>query len=363
MTFSVAGARLLRGVASAIALASVLTGCSAAEENATPTPVAFKACMVATSAGFNDGGFNQLAYFGLQQAMVEYGPSISVLATQSDNVYSVTSAAKKLVSRGCNLVIANGTKAYSALLPLADGNPALHFVALGYNTNVGSMEPTPINNNLTAIAFDGRSAFLQAGYLAAAASNSGRVGVIGASGNPVVQTEIWYFRQGVMQYSQRTGKSVSIFGAQQADPSSWDLVPAYTSATLLKSKTRAIIGSGADVIFPVGLNGLPVAQAASDLGAKVIGSDSEWVSQARYATVKSAILASVVKNIASEVAVSVAALIPGNPDPGALASSPTVSIGETDGERWPDGAAEAMNSLASDYAAGKSTVIDEAQRY
>lgn len=360
--------RSAAGAFSALALASsLLAGCSSVVENATPTPVAFKACLVTTAAGVNDGARNQLAYFGLQQATVVNGSSMSIVQPKSDSVDAVTRAGKKLVSRGCNVVFALGANAVAGLTPLAQGNPDRYFRAI--DTGLASYlklqetNTVPSPANLWVTPLDVRTAYLQAGYLAAATTKTGTVGIIAAGSDPDTVDAVWYFRQGVYQYSSRHGRLVNILGADRAEPGAWTFVTQDSPPGSLKLKTKGLIAGGADVILPVGVNYLPVAQVAAEANAQVIGSDSDWVKQARFSTVKGAILASVVKPIAEVLVTDVTnamtlAAVDGTHD-ASLISPQSVTLTEEADVAWPTGIGGELRELASDYSAGNLSVIEE----
>ncbi|MEY2945708.1 MAG: hypothetical protein RL243_460, partial [Actinomycetota bacterium] len=308
--------RVFAALAGLTAVVLGTSGCAPSVSSATPTPVDFKACMVSSPAGFNDGGISEDAYYGLLQSRAQYGVATSALqlAVGGDS-YQVIRAAKKLVSRGCNLIFAVGDR-YSQLATLANGNPKVQFVELDPRPVTADTQPTP-NHNLLRIVYDYRVAYLQAGYLAAALSKSGSVGIIGASGDPTVADEIWYFRQGVYQYAEKVSKLVGIVGAQGAEPSGWKLLPAGASASQLRARANQVMAAGADVILPIGVDAVPVAQVALAAKKLVIGSDSDWATQKRFEIVKDAILASVTKAVSQTVAQQVAAAM------GVLSPSPT----------------------------------------
>lgn len=358
--------RLVGAAAAAGLVASALTGCSSVVENATPTPVDFKACLVTTAAGVNDGARNQLAYFALQQATVQFGSAMSIVQPKVDSAEAVTRAGIKLVSRGCNLVFAIGSYATAGLLPLAQGNPKRYFRALDTGPSAGGLTAPPARN-LWTMPLDIRSAYLQAGYLAAASSNTGTVAIIAGSSDPQVVDAIWYFRQGVYQFSAKTSKLITILGADRAEPGNWKFISQDTPPGSLMVKTKALAAAGADVILPLGINYLPVVQAAAQAGAKVIGADADWAKQARFATVKSAILASVVKPVGDDLLVDVenAMTLAGFDGTGDAnrASPQEVTLTSEADVAWPAGLAGTLNQLATDYADGKLTVIEEPARY
>jgi basic membrane protein A and related proteins len=353
----------LIGVLAALSLAAIsLSACAEQIDTATPTPVDFKACMISNTASFSDGGASQSSYFGLQQAQAQFGPAISVVQLKSDSDASRTLwGAKLLVSRGCNLIFAVQDN-YSALATLANGNPKVRFVEIDPSASGGMIQPTP-NQNLNHLIFDSRAAYLEAGYLAAAKSMTGKVAIIGAAGKAAYWSAIWYFRQGIHQFNEATGKSVQIVNAQQADLPSWTLLPANSLAPAVKRATRQALSHGADVLFPMGVNGLAVAQVALENHALVIGSDSDWAAQDRYATVKSAILASVTKPLAQAVVDQVAqamGLATATPDPTVTRTDVTnftATLTDEAGVSY-EGTGEALKRLAESYLAGKLDVVE-----
>jgi len=354
--------RLIGALAALTFAALSVTGCAEQIETATPTPVDYKACMVSNNGGFTDGGASQTSFFGLQQAQAQFGTAISVVQLRSDSDASRPLwAAKRLVSRGCKLIFAV-QDTYSSLATLANGNPDIRFVELDPTATSGTIQPTP-NQNLNHVAFDSRVAYLQAGYLAAAKSETGKVAVIGASGKAAYWSAIWYFRQGIHQYNSATGKLVEIVNAPQAEVQSWNLLPQNATPDAVKRATRKALSAGADVFFPMGVNGLAVAQVAAENGGFVIGSDSDWAAQPRYSTVKSAILASVTKPFAQAVVDEVAqgmGLQTATPDPTVSRTDLTVisaALTEEAGVSF-RGVGDDLKRLGEDYLAGKLNVVE-----
>lgn len=353
----------LIGALAALSLAAVsVSGCAQQTDTATPTPVDFKACMVSNGNGFSDGGASQLAYFGLQQAQAEFGPAISVVQMSSDATPAgVLRAAKRLVSRGCNLIFAV-QDTYSSLATLANGNPKVRFVEIDPAETGADIQPTP-NQNLNHLIFDSRVAYLQAGYLAASKSKTGRVAVIAASGSAATLDATWYFRQGIHQFNQATGASVEIVNAPRAEYSSWKLVSPNLSTKALARVAERAAQDGADVFFPMGVNGLVVAQVAMAHAGLIIGSDTDWARQPRYDSVKSAVLASVTKPLAAAVVDQVAQAM------GLQTATPDPTVSRTDVTNFTatltdegavsyDGVNDALKRLASDYLAGKLSVVE-----
>lgn len=292
----------------ALAVAS-LTGCATEVVSAKPTPVDYKACMLSSVGGFSDGGINQSSYYALQQAKVQYGIRISQAeTTATDTKQKLQSLVNRLVSRQCNLIFGVGSSVEDALFNAAQANPNVEFVQLDAR---GELSAPVQPDNLTRIGFDTDLAFFQAGYLAAEKSKTKVVGIVGASDSALAKRAIWYFRQGVLHYGRETKNHVDLVGAQSTLINSWRLISSSASGQWVKDNAALLTSMSADVILPIGVNGLAAAQEAMRTpGVSVIGSDSDWYLQPRYETVKQVILASVQKLAGDEVLKAIVSHLP-----------------------------------------------------
>ena len=52
------------------------SACATEQVSASPTPVAYKACMISSREGFSDSGINAEAYYGLLQSEAQFGSQI-----------------------------------------------------------------------------------------------------------------------------------------------------------------------------------------------------------------------------------------------------------------------------------------------
>jgi len=289
-----------------LATALLASGCSTNIVSATPTPVDYKACMSVSPAGLADGGLNQNAYFGLQQAAVQYGVGISATeagATQSVGDYQ--RRIDRLIKRGCNLIFAVGGNQNAAVYSKARTHTNIRFVLVDQAPYIiHTLMRVGDYNNVTALNYDSAIASFQAGFLAASHSTSKVVGVISGTDDRVAQTEVWYFMQGVEHYNlANPAAEVLVVGASGSNPATWWNLAESASPKSVKQSVGHLLTLGADVVFPVGVNGLAATQeVALKPGAVVIGTDSDWYTEARYATVKNMVLASIHKMVASDIA-------------------------------------------------------------
>src|SRR5215510_5559123 len=163
----------------------------------------FKACMVSDSGGFDDKSFNQTSYKGLQDAVKERGLTEVKAESKSDNDYTTNMTA--MVNAKCNVIVAVGFKLEDATEAAAKANPNIKFAI------VDSAPKAPIAN-LKPLLFNTAQSSFQAGYLAAAMTQSGKVGTFGGLQIPTVTIFMDGFAQGVRYYNQQKGKNVTVLG-------------------------------------------------------------------------------------------------------------------------------------------------------
>jgi basic membrane protein A len=217
----------------------------------------FKACMVSDSGGFDDKSFNQTSYKGLQDAVKERGLTEVKAESKSDNDYTTNMTA--MVNAKCNVIVAVGFKLEDATEAAAKANPNIKFAI------VDSAPKAPIAN-LKPLLFNTAQSSFQAGYLAAAMSQSGKVGTFGGLNIPTVTIFMDGFAEGVRYYNQQKGKNVQVLG--------WDdktqkglFTGDFEDKAKGQNNAQNLITQGADVIFPVagpsGLGGLQAAKASN----------------------------------------------------------------------------------------------------
>lgn len=348
----------LRAWTVSVAAALALSGCADSVSSATPTPVDFKACLISSPAGFADSGSNAQARYGLMQSMAEFGESISTVELKvGDSATAVRKAARRLISRGCKLILGVGANSASALIPLANGNPSIRFAVVGYEGQAGGGDLA--GSNLDAISFDSKLAMMQAGYLAAAKSSSAVVSVIAQAGALGVREQAWYFRQGVEIYNTDLGATVRVFNLEGSTPASWRYVPAGASSAAVAKLTQASIDEGADVFMPLGVDGSDVASLVAGSKKFVIGTDSDWAAEPAYASERSAVLASITKPVSHAVIDEVqramggatrAATAPAAGEPQAYLYESVIT--PEAGVTWGAGVAASITKLAQEYADG-----------
>jgi basic membrane protein A len=164
-----------------------------------------------------------------------------------------------MVSAKCNVIVAVGFKLEDATEAAAKANPNIKFAI------VDSAPKAPIAN-LKPLLFNTAQSSFQAGYLAAAMTQSGKVGTFGGLQIPTVTIFMDGFAQGVRYYNTQKSKNVQVLG--------WDdqkqkglFTGDFEDKAKGQNNAQNLITQGADVLFPVagpsGLGGLQAAKASN----------------------------------------------------------------------------------------------------
>jgi basic membrane protein A len=306
---------LKRGLATALAGLAVLStsACATEQVSASPTPVAFKACMISSREGFSDSGINAEAYYGLLQSEAQFGPQVSVVQMgQNATIDDFTAGLKKLVKRECNLIFGVGPQLVAPIRQVATTYPNVNFALLDAamsKGNGGELNMANVKN----LEFDTTQAAFLAGYLSASKAAGSSIGVVGGARNASNYATLWAFRSGVLYFDQKHDKNTVVIGAIGEAPETWNFAGKASTKQELHDRVSAMVNAGADVIVPIGITGSTIATV---IGAypqvKMVGSTVDWWAQGIYAGQKTQILASIVKRISNTVVVAVGSAVAGN---------------------------------------------------
>lgn len=213
-----------------------------------------KVGMVTGSPILMDGGFNEMAYTGLMQAVTTYGIEETVyLSTDSEEISQNLS---KCVVDGNNLCIMVGWLGMDQTHAAAQAHPGTYFAIL----DMPSEEDLP--NLQGAVFATGEAAYL-AGTLASYMTESKILGLIGGM-------DIWPVNEFLCGFRQ---------GALDADPESSMILTyadTFIDPVVGASIAQDMLDQGADVIFPAaGSTGNGALLTAADAGAWAVGVDSD----------------------------------------------------------------------------------------
>ena len=211
--------------------------------------------IVYSTGGKFDASFNESAFAGVGAWRAETGGEVAEFEPR--DVGQMTQGLRRFASRGNDPIVAIGFLQAGALSEVAPDHPGSRFAI------VDAVVEAP---NVQSIVFREHEAAYVGGMLAAMASESGVIGVVGGMDIPLI-------RRFACGYA---------LGARALDPSievlvnfAGDTPAAFSDPARGAELARGQIERGADVILQAaGGTGIGVLQAAADAGVLGIGSDS-----------------------------------------------------------------------------------------
>jgi len=254
----------------------VLAACQPA-----PTPVAeepLKVCQVTDVGGIDDKSFNATAWKGIEDAIAQFGAEGKFLESQQQVDYERNIDA--FIEEGCDLIVTVGFLLGDATKAMATANPDQKFTIVDY-----AYDPT-IPNVLGLVFSTEQAAFL-AGYAAAGATKTGKVGTFGGIQIPPVTVFMDGFALGVRHYNEKHGTAVEVLG-WDPETQTGSFTGNFESTDDGRIYGQTLMDEGADIIMPVaGPVGLGTAAAVQERGnAWIIGVDTDWtVSAPQYAPI------------------------------------------------------------------------------
>lgn len=222
------------------------------------------------SGDIEDGGFNQLAWKGMQDAVDEL--NIQVEHVESDSSSAAHNMAR-LTGEGYRGIVAVGYGLSDAVRVQSQANPDVAFIIVDApSRSAGSV----------GLLFDVDEPSFMAGYLAAGMSASGTVCAYGGEQTPPVLAFLVGFESGVTYYNARNVTEVELIGwkTDAANPLGGEGIFAGGFTVRQAVKAQAIsadfLAQGCDVIFPVaGALATVTAEFAQAHGMMVIGVDAD----------------------------------------------------------------------------------------
>ncbi|SMX69105.1 BMP family lipoprotein [Brevibacterium antiquum] len=312
--------KLVSAVSIAAASALVLSACGSGGSGDTEAED-FLGCMVSDSGGWDDQSFNQSSREGLQAAVDNLGIEESLAESQGDADFGPN--VDNMVQQGCNLTFGVGFLLEDTIQEAAEANPDLNFALIDSTFSDADGNPVTLDNAKPLVFNTAEAAYL-AGYVAAASSESGKVGTFGGVQIPSVTIFMDGFSDGVKKFNEENKEDVKLLGwdkEKQEGSFSGD----FENQGQGQALTKQLISQGADVIMPVagpvGLGAAAAAKEAKDV--KLVWVDADGYERTEYGDI---ILTSVVKNIPNAVEDTVA-----EAQKGEFTSEPYVGTLENEG--------------------------------
>jgi basic membrane protein A and related proteins len=246
-----------------------------------------KVCQVTDTGGIDDKSFNATVWKGAEMAQKDLGFEAKYLESQQQTDYEKNINA--FLEEGCDLIVTVGFLLGDATKAAAEANPDQNFSIVDYGYD-------PVIPNVLALTFKTDEAAFLAGYLAAGATKTGKVGTFGGLPIPTVTIFMDGFYNGVQYYNEKNGTDVQVIGWDPATQQGL-FTNNFESTDDGRTMGETLLNEGADIIMPVaGPVGLGAAEAVKTAGnAWIVGVDTDWtVSAENY---KDIILTSVLKNM------------------------------------------------------------------
>ncbi|MGH2694628.1 MAG: BMP family lipoprotein [Actinomycetota bacterium] len=252
-----------------VVLALVATACAEEEE---PTDqgadggqqVDFTACQVTDTGGVDDRSFNQTAFEGMKAAEEDLGlTEPQVLESQTPDDFEPN--INQFLQQGCDLIITVGFLLGDATAAAAEANPDQQFAIVDFD--FFDEEGNDVTyDNVRELTFDTDQAAFLAGYVAAAMSESGKVGTYGGINIPTVTIFMEGLAAGVDYYNEQKDTNVEVLG-WNPDTQKGLFTGDFENQDKGRRITESLLGEGADIILPVaGPVGLGTAAAVQDAG-------------------------------------------------------------------------------------------------
>jgi basic membrane protein A len=308
----------LKGLSMALALTLVVAACGDDDDDAATDDTGggeeatsdFTACQVTDTGGVDDKSFNQTAYKGLEDAAEEIGFEPKVLESQAESDFEAH--INTFMGDGCDLIVTVGFLLGGATATAATDNPDQEFAIVDYDFSEAAGDSADEFDNVAELTFStDQSAFL-AGYVAAATTESGKVGTYGGINIPTVTIFMKGFEAGITQWNEDNDDDVELLGWSTADDDGL-FTGDFEDDAKGRSTTEQLLDQGADVIMPVAG---PVGQGTID-AVEAAGSEAKviWVDTDGCVSVEEScdlFLTSVMKNM--DVAVHDAAVAAADDD-------------------------------------------------
>ena len=202
-----------------------------------------------------DASFNEVAYRGIERFKTETGTDYREFEVKSD--VEREAVLRRFASRGEDPIIAIGFPFASSIEKVAGDFPKSRFVI------VDAVVDKP---NVQSVVFKEQEGGFLVGLMAAMASKTGKIGMVGGMDLPIIRRIACGYEKG----AKVARSDISVLETYAGDTPA-----AFTDPARGAELARSEIGEGADVVLQAaGATGLGVLRAAADAKVLGIGSDS-----------------------------------------------------------------------------------------
>lgn len=208
-----------------------------------------KVFMVTDVGGLGDKSFNDGTWAGIEEAAEYLGLETAFVQSkeQADYIPNLSNAAKE-----GDIVFAVGFMMTDALIDVAAQFPDTYFIGI-------DIETTEVYNNIATYLFKEQEGAFLVGYLAAAVTQSNKLGFIGGIAIPPVERFRYGYEAGIKTYEELNGKTIELIKGYTND---------FNDPKKGKDLAVAQFAEGADIVFhAAGTCGNGVIEAAQEKGA------------------------------------------------------------------------------------------------
>ena len=218
----------------------------------------FKIAMITDTGGINDQSFNQSAWEGLQQLNKDTGADTTYI--ESKQAADFTTNFDNLSDQGYTFLWGIGFACADAVLEAAQENPEISYAIVD-----NSYEETP--DNVTGVMFRAQEPSFMVGYIAAAVSQTDKVGFVGGIEGTIIDQFQYGYEAGVAYANKQLGKDVKV-SVQYAE--------SFSDSAKGKAIASKMFPDGCDVVYhAAGGTGTGVIEAAKEAGKWAIGVDRD----------------------------------------------------------------------------------------
>lgn len=245
-------------------------------------------CVMVSSEGIEDHGFNQEAWSALQEAQKTNGVAIKYLEESGSVTWATMGS--EFVSEGCKLIVGVSFDAAQEIQTLAKAQPNIKFALI--DDTLTTPEP-----NAVSLVYQTQQAAFLAGYLSAGYSKAKTIGMYGNEPIPPVEAYLNGYYAGVQYYNSVNHTDVKTIGWNPKTKTG-EFMGSFTDANKAQTIATQELQQGADIIYPVGLPNAAAAAVKAAGGASagsVLWVDTDGcLSYPQYCSLQ---LTSVEKNI------------------------------------------------------------------
>ena len=218
----------------------------------------WKIAMITDTGGINDQSFNQSAWEGLQELSEGTGAEVNYIESKQSGDFNTNF--ETLVDNGNTLCWGIGFACADAVLEAAEANPEGNFACVD-----NAFSDSPLN--VTGVVFRAQESSFMVGYIAAAVSETEKVGFVGGIRSEVIEQFQYGYEAGVAYANRVLEKNVSV-NAQYAE--------SFSDPAKGKSIANKMFTDGCDIVYhAAGGTGTGVIEAAKEAAKFAIGVDRD----------------------------------------------------------------------------------------